>query len=1128
MKGRRTVGRLGAALMGGVVALGAAAAGDASVRAFNIPAEEAGKSIPEFARQAGRQIVAPGEWLRGVRTPGVKGSFDIQVALAALLDGTGLSVVSDDGRIIILAAGAENTTAPATDVRNPYETVIVTGYRASLANAINVKRRSVGFSDVVFAEDTGKFRDTNLAEAFNRIPGITISRELDGTGVNVSIRGLDSNFTKVLLNGAPVAVASTGPTNFSNPNREVDLNILPVELFRRLTVDKSARAAQVEGASSGTLDMRNVRAFDNPGFHVSYTLKGVTLTAQNSVSPNGTLIVSDTIGPFGVLVGLTANSTRFFTTGFESAGWTTPNLVTSGPVIQCAPELSCNTLGGGNWTIPVVVPANVTTGGLVPGETLDQTRLRSLNPALSLSQLNNMLLPRLFRPSLEKGVRSRYNGVVSLEHHPSQDLYIYANIVGARITNHFDRADIDWVVRNGAAIPLNVEVDSNGVVAAGTFANAQWFLEDRPYRERGDFVGLDMGLDWQAGALLTISARANASRSHFLRDVPSILVATTISSDAVAGPQGGVTVTYTNRNGITPSIATNIDLNDPASFQWSGGRVNASAEKRYTFTNGLHVDARYGGEELALTAGLAYDGANRAIQGYDNSQAWQNAVCGNNPNIYLPGPNSQPPCLGLNVAGDAAAVNAVAPGYPSYPGLGTGYSAGYPALAYRGSLIPQSSLASYLKPGLTGFVAIDQARFFADSHYAEFAYPNAPAAAITNLGVSSGTIDERNFGVFGEVNGAIDLDGSVLKVNAGLRWAGTLQTVTGPVSQSDPRNGAAYPLDGGKYPTVLTNLTSRRRYGAILPAVNLVLDVAEDVEIRASLSRTMTRPNPSSLLPGINFSDTSASNATVGNGALNPYFSTNIDVGAELYTGGEGYIGFALFRKQVSGFTTTVTTQQPFGFLAQYGISYDTLTPTQKAGIDSRGGPDLANVNVTQVINASGDLVVRGVEFNIVQPLNFLLGRFGLQGFGISGNLTIVEQSARGAVPVVATGISPYTYNVTGYYEDQGVSVRLSYVFNDRQAQSATSQYGICLPNLASQTCPAGAYIYSDPRAQLDLSTSFKLSTIFGALLSDPEAVFDIQNLTKSKLRTYFQYREATFAYYAPGATIIFGVRGTL
>ena len=78
------------------------------------------------------------------------------------------------------------------------------------------------------------------------------------------------------------------------------------------------------------------------------------------------------------------------------------------------------------------------------------------------------------------------------------------------------------------------------------------------------------------------------------------------------------------------------------------------------------------------------------------------------PNVFLPPPNTQPVCRGLNVTGNIATVNAASPGQsPTYPGYGTGYSTGFPALNYGGSLVPQSALASFIKPGPTGFITED-------------------------------------------------------------------------------------------------------------------------------------------------------------------------------------------------------------------------------------------------------------------------------------------------------------------------------------------------------------------------------------------------------------------------------------
>ena len=90
------------------------------------------------------------------------------------------------------AQAAQSTPAASESL----EEVIVTGFRQSLKSSTEAKRESVGFVDSIFAEDIGKFPDTNIAESFQRIPGVQISREISGEGNLVAIRGLNTNFTQ--------------------------------------------------------------------------------------------------------------------------------------------------------------------------------------------------------------------------------------------------------------------------------------------------------------------------------------------------------------------------------------------------------------------------------------------------------------------------------------------------------------------------------------------------------------------------------------------------------------------------------------------------------------------------------------------------------------------------------------------------------------------------------------------------------------------------------------------------------------------------------------------------------------------------------------------------------------------
>ncbi len=72
----------------------------------------------------------------------------------------------------------------------------MTGIRASLQKSLDIKRESDGIVDAISAEDIGKFPDSNLATAMERIPGVTVSRaggRADRHGRDFVHRRLDAN-----------------------------------------------------------------------------------------------------------------------------------------------------------------------------------------------------------------------------------------------------------------------------------------------------------------------------------------------------------------------------------------------------------------------------------------------------------------------------------------------------------------------------------------------------------------------------------------------------------------------------------------------------------------------------------------------------------------------------------------------------------------------------------------------------------------------------------------------------------------------------------------------------------------------------------------------------------------------
>ena len=1036
------------------------------------------------------------------------------VALAALL------LAGTAWPALAMAEGETGEPPALQDETAPQESedeeILVSGYRASLESSTNAKRNAVGFTDSIFAEDIGKFPDTNLAESFNRVPGVTISREITGEGLNVAIRGLGTNFTRVLLNNAPVAIASTGRTDAQSTNREVDLDLFPTELFSQLTVQKSPTAGMLEGGAAGTVNMRSARPFDNPGTHVTYSGQMTKNSNADDWGYRGSALASTTFGNFGVLVGVAGVHSNVRTLGYETIGWTNPNLSATQ-----SSAANRNSTGGGNWTIPGAVLTNSNIPGVAPGTVIDEAFLLAQNPGATITQIDNGIIPRLGRPSDEFGTKDRINAIASLEYQ-GEGFHAYIDGMYGWKKNDLERIDMNWVGRNGAMIPANTTYDREDcaqgcVVTGGTYYNAQWFLEYRPFIEEVDFWGVNPGIEIDFAENFNLAVNANYTKSTFHRESPTVLV--------ISPADSGVTVNYDNSSGDMPVVTTNIDLNDPAFFGWPGGRVNIQDERRTTETKGVRGDLTWGDSSLNLRFGAAYDDVSREIRGFDNSQAWQNAVCGNNPSVFLPGPNTQPQCRGYDLPGAAQ------PGDPTYPAYGTGYSAGQAgAVTYGGSLIPQGALANYLIPGPSGFITVDWDAFKDASNYDAF-HDAAPESGGTNTGASGGYIREKTLGFYGEINGDTMIGDGRLRYNAGIRYVRTDQRIGGRVSIADPRNsqdpdGDAGPLpaacpgagnarDGSCYPNITNFVYTDAKYENVLPSVSLAYNITENAVVRAAASRTMTRPNPAAMLPGLNFSSPSADTGSVGNPSLDPFISDNIDLGFELYTGAEGYVGFAAFRKAVTGFTVTGTTTVPFSDLAFYGVTFDTLSPTQQAAITARGGPGSATVVLNQQVNASGTLKVNGLEFNWVQPLDFItMSHLGIDGFGFTANLTLIEQKGSGAAPAVATGVSPVTYNLTGYYEKNGVSLRLSTTFAQGNQASGTNQNGIPL-----------AAIYNDDYQQWDFGGSLDLGEILDSP-GLPELTVDVINLTKAKQRSYFQFENAAFTLYEPGRQVMVGLRG--
>ncbi|OGN49353.1 MAG: TonB-dependent receptor [Caulobacterales bacterium RIFOXYB1_FULL_67_16] len=222
----------------------------------------------------------------------------------------------------ILAAAPVWAQEAPTDSSEPaaqVDEVVVTGIRASLRDAIGVKRRSDLVVEAISSEDIGQLPNVTIAEELVRLPGVNGTRDR-GNQSQASIRGLGPRLVLGLVNGREVAS--------SEPDRNVRWEIYPSEVVSGVEVYKSQSADLISGGIAGTINIRTVRPLDyrGPAFvgtaGAVYYEGGEDLPDYDPLgyrfSASMTHPITDTLG---VNLGVTHQEQKNGYSTFEGWGW---------------------------------------------------------------------------------------------------------------------------------------------------------------------------------------------------------------------------------------------------------------------------------------------------------------------------------------------------------------------------------------------------------------------------------------------------------------------------------------------------------------------------------------------------------------------------------------------------------------------------------------------------------------------------------------------------------------------------------------------------------------------------------------------------------------------------------------
>src|SRR5690606_17322241 len=194
----------------------------------------------------------------------------------------------------------------ATDVAE-LETVLVTGIRRGIEDAISTKRDATSIVEAISAEDIGKLPDVSIGESISRLPGVSAQR-VAGRAQVISVRGLSPDFSTTLLNGREMV--STGD------NRSVEFDQYPSELVSGVTIYKTPDAGLIGQGLSGTIDMQTARPlnFSDTVIVVSGRYQENSLGPAANLGDDGSRFNASYIdqfaaGKFGISIGWSHSST---------------------------------------------------------------------------------------------------------------------------------------------------------------------------------------------------------------------------------------------------------------------------------------------------------------------------------------------------------------------------------------------------------------------------------------------------------------------------------------------------------------------------------------------------------------------------------------------------------------------------------------------------------------------------------------------------------------------------------------------------------------------------------------------------------------------------------------------------
>ena len=299
-----------------------------------------------------------------------------------------------------------------------------------------------------------------------------------------------------------------------------------------------------------------------------------------------------------------------------------------------------------------------------------------------------------------------------------------------------------------------------------------------------------------------------------------------------------------------------------------------------------------------------------------------------------------------------------------------------------------------------------------------------------------------------------------IRGNVGVRYVDTSRTV------GAYRKGLGDPI----------YYTADHDFNHVLPSLNLVWDIREDLLLRVSYAETIARPHQGDdnyqVGQSIDIEDDSVS-ISLGNPELEPFEGESFDLSLEWYNRAGSSISAAYFTKTISN-----------------GIDNRTLCPSNITDIAALNDIDLGDattgslsldssntcvdtngvtVSITDSVNTSGSFDISGWEIGLLQNFDYVDVPV-LRNMGVQANWTYIDadESANfdesgNTLPLA--GVSEDTYNLIVFYETDLLGVRAAYTSRSDYFDETWATV-------------SGDNRFIEPQNRLDISISYRPTQI--------------------------------------------------